>query len=55
VQAMVLEAVGCPLRLVEREMPRPGPGQVLVEIAACAVCRIDLRSCSTYRGPDRAV
>ena len=23
-------------------MPRPGPGQVLVEIAACAVCRTDL-------------
>jgi propanol-preferring alcohol dehydrogenase len=39
---MVLEAVGCPLRLVEREMPRPGAGQVLVEIAACAVCRTDL-------------
>ena len=41
-KAMVLEAVGRPLRLVEREMPRPGPGQVLVEIAACAVCRTDL-------------
>ena len=41
-KAMVLEAVGQPLRLVEREMPIPGPGQVLVEIAACAVCRTDL-------------
>ena len=41
-KAMVLEAAGHPLRLVEREMPRPGPGQVLVEIAACAVCRTDL-------------
>jgi alcohol dehydrogenase, propanol-preferring len=42
VKAMVLEAVGQPLGLVERELPRPGPGQVLVEISACAVCRTDL-------------
>ena len=41
-KAMVLEAAGHPLRLVERETPRPGPGQVLVEIATCAVCRTDL-------------
>lgn len=41
-KAMVLEAVGRPLRLIEREMPRPGPGQVLVAIVACAVCRTDL-------------
>lgn len=41
-KAMILEAVGRPLRLVERETPRPGNGQVLVEIAACAVCRTDL-------------
>jgi propanol-preferring alcohol dehydrogenase len=42
VKAMVLKAAGHPLRLVEREAPRPGPGQVLVDIAACAVCRTDL-------------
>lgn len=41
-KAMVLEAMGHPLRLVERELPRPSPGEVLVEIAACAVCRTDL-------------
>lgn len=41
-EAMILEAVGRPLRLVERDTPRPGPGQVLVDIAACAVCRTDL-------------
>jgi alcohol dehydrogenase, propanol-preferring len=39
---MVLDAVGHPLRWVEREIPRPGPGDVLVDIAACAVCRTDL-------------
>lgn len=39
---MVLEAIGQPLKLIERELPTPGPGQMLVEIAACAVCRTDL-------------
>jgi propanol-preferring alcohol dehydrogenase len=33
--------------LVEREVedPRPGPGEVLVRIAACGVCRTDLQLC----------
>src|SRR5690606_25079642 len=39
---MVLEGIGLPLRLAEREPPRPGPGQLLVEVSACAVCRTDL-------------
>jgi propanol-preferring alcohol dehydrogenase len=39
---MVLERVGQPLRGVEREVPRPAPDQVLVEVSACAVCRTDL-------------
>ena len=41
-RAMVLEAPG--RGLVERVMvrPEPGPGQVLVAVAACAVCRTDL-------------
>jgi propanol-preferring alcohol dehydrogenase len=39
---MVLEAPGRPL--VERELPRPEPepGQVLVTVRACGVCRTDL-------------
>jgi alcohol dehydrogenase, propanol-preferring len=39
---MVLEAQGRPL--VERELPRPepAPGQVLVAVHACGVCRTDL-------------
>lgn len=41
-KAMMLEAVGQPLQLIERETPRPGHGQVLIEVAACAVCRTDL-------------
>ncbi len=31
-----------PLQLVERDRPAPGPGQVLVEVSACAICRTDL-------------
>ena len=30
------------LRLVERPVPRPGDGEVLVEVAVCGVCRTDL-------------
>lgn len=33
---------GGPLRLVTREAPRPGPGEVVVEVSACGVCRTDL-------------
>ena len=41
-RAMVLEAPGEPL--VERELPKPeaGPGQLLVRVRACGVCRTDL-------------
>lgn len=41
-KAMVLEAPGQPLQ--ERSIPErmPGPGQVLVKVAACGVCRTDL-------------
>ncbi len=41
-RAMVFEGVGRPLRLVERDPPRPGPGQLLLSVAACGVCRTDL-------------
>ena len=41
-RAMVLEAPGRPL--VERELPEPkaGPGEVLLRVRACGVCRTDL-------------
>ena len=41
-RAMVLDAPGKALRLVERPMPAPAPNEVLIEIAACGVCRTDL-------------
>lgn len=40
--AMELDAVGGPLRLVARALPDPGPGQLLIKVAACGVCRTDL-------------
>ena len=41
-KAMLLEEVGKPLREVERPIPEPGPGQVLLKVETCAVCRTDL-------------
>jgi propanol-preferring alcohol dehydrogenase len=41
-RAMVLEAPGRPLRLLERDDPEPGPGEVRLRVQACAVCRTDL-------------
>jgi propanol-preferring alcohol dehydrogenase len=41
-RAMVLEAPGRPLRLADLPDPRPGPGQLLLRVRACAVCRTDL-------------
>jgi propanol-preferring alcohol dehydrogenase len=40
--AMVLRRPGGALEPEQREIPRPGPGQVLLEVHACAVCRTDL-------------
>ncbi|HEY3941022.1 MAG TPA: zinc-dependent alcohol dehydrogenase family protein [Acidimicrobiales bacterium] len=31
-----------PLRLVERGVPEPGPGEVLIRVSVCGVCRTDL-------------
>ncbi len=39
---MVLERPGQPLVLQELPVPEPGPGQVLLRIRACGVCRTDL-------------
>lgn len=40
--AMVLERPGQALQLVQRPIPKPGSGQVLLKVAACGVCRTDL-------------
>jgi len=41
-RAMVLDAPRQPLRLAELPAPQAGPGQVALEVSACAVCRTDL-------------
>ncbi|HEX3978150.1 MAG TPA: zinc-dependent alcohol dehydrogenase family protein [Solirubrobacteraceae bacterium] len=41
-QAIVLERPGERLRAATLPDPIPGPGQLLLEVAACAVCRTDL-------------
>jgi alcohol dehydrogenase, propanol-preferring len=48
-RAMVLEraapAAAGPLRSAPREPRDPGPGQLLLRVAACGVCRTDLQLC----------
>src|SRR5690349_17302480 len=41
-RAMVLEGAGLALAACELEAPEPGPGEILVRVEACAVCRTDL-------------
>jgi propanol-preferring alcohol dehydrogenase len=41
-RAQVLERIGEPLGLVNRERPEAGPGQIRLRVRACAVCRTDL-------------
>jgi len=41
-RAMELDAATRSLRLVQRPAPKPGRGQVLLRVCACAVCRTDL-------------
>ena len=40
--AMVLDAPRKPLVMRERPVPVPAPGEILVAVAACGVCRTDL-------------
>jgi propanol-preferring alcohol dehydrogenase len=41
-RAMALEAPRSPLAMRERRLPEPAPGELLIAIAACGVCRTDL-------------
>jgi alcohol dehydrogenase, propanol-preferring len=41
-RAMRLHVAGRPLAADEIPIPRPAPGQLLVKVSACAVCRTDL-------------
>jgi propanol-preferring alcohol dehydrogenase len=41
-RAMVFDGVGQPLRAVRRDRPQAGPGQLLLRVEACGICRTDL-------------
>ncbi len=41
-RAMLLERAGAPLTPADRPVPIPGPGQLLLRVRACGVCRTDL-------------
>jgi S-(hydroxymethyl)mycothiol dehydrogenase len=42
VQGVVALAKGAPVALVDVVVPDPGPGEVVVDVAACGVCHTDL-------------
>lgn len=44
-RAMLLEAPRTPLVARDLPVPKPAPGQALIRVAACAVCRTDLHVC----------
>jgi alcohol dehydrogenase, propanol-preferring len=41
-RAMLFDGPGRPLRLADVPEPEPGPGQLLIEVHACGLCRTDL-------------
>lgn len=58
-RAMVLEqldpqgASGEPLRLTERPVPEPGPGEVLLRVLVCGVCHTELDEIAGRAAPPR--
>ena len=45
VRGVIARTTGEPVELTDIVIPDPGPGEVVVDIAACGVCHTDL----TYR------
>jgi alcohol dehydrogenase, propanol-preferring len=41
-RAMVFNEAGAPLQLQELPVPTPGPGQLLLRVSTCGICRTDL-------------
>jgi len=41
-RAMIFDGPGRPLRLADVPVPDPGPGEVLLKVRACGICRTDL-------------
>src|SRR5262249_16123676 len=40
-RAVQVSEPGGPLKLVEREVPQPGPGEVRIKVQACGICHSD--------------
>jgi propanol-preferring alcohol dehydrogenase len=53
-RAMVLRRPGEAPILSEVEAPRPGPGEILIDVAACGVCRTDLHIVDGELPPHRS-
>ncbi|QGZ42884.1 zinc-dependent alcohol dehydrogenase family protein [Pseudoduganella flava] len=53
-RAMVLDRPGAPLRPSRLPVPVPGPGQILLRVGACGVCRTDLHIVDGDLAPHRA-
>ncbi|MEV6995695.1 alcohol dehydrogenase catalytic domain-containing protein [Streptomyces sp. NPDC093228] len=41
IRSVQVSAPGAGLRIVERDLPEPGPGQVRVTVEACGICHSD--------------
>ena len=42
------------IRVIDRPVPQPGPGEVLVQVAMCGTCGTDLKSTTgIFRSPCR--
>ncbi len=52
--AVPAPAAEAPLELVEMPVPEPGPGQVLLKVLACGVCRTDLHILEGELPPHRS-
>lgn len=44
-RAWVLDRPGQPLRLADLPDPTPGPGEIVVEVSHCGLCRTDIHIC----------
>jgi propanol-preferring alcohol dehydrogenase len=45
-RAAIVRKFSAPLRIEEMRIPTPGPGQILVKVAACGICHTDLLAAS---------
>src|SRR3546814_6130112 len=45
--AAIFRGVGSPLAIGERDMPEPGPGELLLKVAYCGICGSDLHATDT--------